>query len=432
MVFVIAACVFGAAVYSLRKGHLLWGLFLGLSGAYELCGPILASGIFGDEVVAAQSDLAGVTGEQTMRTFVVALSVFFLIAHVVYHVAFRALRLQNLEEARASRNFVEGNHFLLLFILVCGLISNYYKAGATRLQDYGIEGLNGGLPTTPAFSYGALMLVVLAIAFFSGILHRRRTFAALCLVGATPLMVELFISSRRQYFAPSVAAVLLIIYYTKEIKHKWLWVGTIASGALVFLGAQFWVRNAFLEGSSASGVFQQSIAPQLGEFVAIGTTSVTAWDRFVMGNLPISHGLHLAYNALNSVPFLHPGVLLWPAYGDQLGETARILAPWGGLSVLAEALWAFGILGIPILAVLAGILLAFAQRKLNQFVAREALFSLPSVYLISLVATLMLKYRSGISDMLQSTINFSLLYLFVAIGQSFIQGFLNRTTRQAA
>ena len=82
--------------------------------------------------------------------------------------------------------------------------------------------------------------------------------------------------------------------------------------------------------------------------------------------------------------------------------------------MLADSLMAMGLLGVIVLAVAMGMLC----RRAHEFTARVMRDGMPgdvySLYVLSVVSTLLLKYRSGVGDALQSFVSFSVLFWFVA------------------
>jgi hypothetical protein len=120
--------------------------------------------------------------------------------------------------------------------------------------------------------------------------------------------------------------------------------------------------------------------------------------------------LHWGFHLLNAFPFIKLGDLLFPAYSQQLYTTYTNVAPWGALSMVADAIIGFGWLGVPLLGIALGVLCRKAHEYLVIAMQRGMPGDAKSIYMLSLIAVLFLKYRSGIGDAIQAAVAFSILY----------------------
>src|SRR5438876_1588185 len=204
---------------------------------------------------------------------------------------------------------------------------------------------------------------------------------------------------------------MFVLY--SPVRFKALLVVGITGIVTVLFALQFALREEVQQGPTGFETQPLAfavVAPQLGEFMGIGSTSLHAWTSFVTDQTPVTNGVHWAFHALNTIPFLKLADTWFPQYSEDLYRTYGELAPWGGLSMLADALMAMGLLGVPVLAVALGVLC----RRAHEFTASAMRAGMPgdaySMYYLSLIATLLLKYRSGIGDAIQAAVAFSILY----------------------
>jgi len=109
--------------------------------------------------------------------------------------------------------------FLLFFLLILGVISIYTKSGLARVADYGfVNGINAR--QSPAIFYGRALLVVGAGLLLFALKEKKWKYAIIVLCCITPISYELFISGRRQSFAPSFMMIVMFIAYRKSMKYR--------------------------------------------------------------------------------------------------------------------------------------------------------------------------------------------------------------------
>jgi hypothetical protein len=302
-------------------------------------------------------------------------------------------------------------YYLIFFVFVCGVISVNANAGSVRLLDY--EGAD--LPTTPFFTYGNVLLATVMTVAVAFVAQRNWTGLSLIAVGIAPLVHELVITSKRQYFAPSVLVIILSVLYSRQIKAKFSIILVLMGAAITFFGVQYYLRVAFMEGEDVStqGLFDGTLVPQLGEFVAIGSTTLYAWGDYVLSGEPVTLGAHWTYHALNAVPYIRLGDILFPDYATDLFASYRAISPWGGLSILADSILGFGVAGLGAAAIVIGALIRYWHGLLHRYLANGIELSVRGVYVISMIATLCLKYRSGVGDIIQNVVQLTILYFFI-------------------
>ncbi len=391
-----------------KKRHYLFGIFVLLFGCYELPGPILFSGILGDDFVTAQRIFMSKADERSVTYYIYALSAFFVVLNGVYLSAVR-LRLirsaaPNLQLRNQSRIFTT----LILAIFLFGLVSVYVDAGAVRVLDY----LGESLSTSPLFSYGIILLASAVMVAYHHFSRRDWFVFILIVIALIPLLHEVFLTSRRQFFAPSIFSLLLIVLYDTRLRSRYLIITGLVMLSLLFFGIQFLVRSEVTDNVSTEGAFELFFAPQLGEFVAIGSIGFYTWVSVVMGSMSVSYGFHIMYQALNAFPFIKLGNILFPSYGADLISIVSQLSPFGGFSIVADALFSFGLLGLLYMAIFIGFTIAIFHKLLLRYLSNGFVPTVASVYVVSLTATVLLKYRSGFGDMFMAFLTYTLLYLF--------------------
>ena len=293
------------------------------------------------------------------------------------------------------------------FVCFCCLVAYLTNAGSERLKDY----IGEEAKVSPFYSYGTTLLTVMFIHLSSLYEKKKYLLIAAIFIAIYPLMYELFISSRRQFFAPIIGLILFSIVYRKRDKVSWMRVIILLMASLTLLGFQFLSRNIFTGNISESlSIFDATLAPQLSEFVGIGNTSLLAWEKYVVLMENISFGLQFAFYLINAIPYIKIGTFLFPDYMNVLSSSFLEIAPFGGLSVIAEAFFSFGIFGILPLGVLLGFLLAKADLVMSSRLQDGMPRDIGSIFKISLTCILLFKYRSGLSDALSFSVLYSMLF----------------------
>jgi|SRR5437762_1439229 len=413
LIIVTAASVLLAAVVALFHRHYIFAAAIALLGAYELLGPIILLVLEDPSTNPALTIFAEYSSEQDLEGFAQALLLFFALFVSAYLLGGRPPGRHVPTRLEFPRMSV-GLAIFPVVILAFGIVSVATGAGQTRLEDY--VGIESAAESSRFFAYGGLLLVA-CTGIVLNKLSARQIVAALAIVTCVaPLLVELFIAGRRQWFAPSALLMLMFMLYS-PVRFKALLAGGLTCVVAILFALQFALREEVQQGSTGfetQALAFAVLAPQLGEFVGIGSTSLHAWNSFVTGQTPVTNGVHWAFHALNTIPFLRLGDTWFPQYSADLYRMYNEIAPWGGLSMLADSLMAMGLLGVIVLAVAMGMLC----RRAHEFTARVMRDGMPgdvySLYVLSVVSTLLLKYRSGVGDALQSFVSFSVLFWFVA------------------
>src|SRR5690349_12149507 len=237
-----------ATVVYFHRGQHLMGVFLSLFSLYEFTGPVLYSGVFGEAVPRAQQIFSVRASDDAVSSFTWCLLAFLILVVISYELFSLFFLRYKIGQPYNGRSLGRGGdpekfYFLICTVLVFGVISAYTEAGEVRLLSYAGE----DLPVTPAFFYGGALLVsVMTVALFYWL--ERKWIALILIAGAVaPLAYEVFLSSRRQNFAPSALVVIFLILYSRKISSisKLFLTLTFVLGALVLFSFQFWVRAEY-------------------------------------------------------------------------------------------------------------------------------------------------------------------------------------------
>ena len=341
-------------VQCVRRGYYILAMVLILLFMYELVGPI-AIYFSATELLP----MAFISNEQleNIDSYVIAIAGLQSLTYL----SFLLFHTENNFYQKSSQRQYSPFALILLFVFVCGIVSSATQAGSVRLLDY----LGEDRAVTPLFSYGVVLLI--PITWYAIHFWKRRDFYKIITISIAvlPLCIEIFSTSRRQYFAPCLAAIFLTILYEKNVRGKWASAVLLLGGAAVLLGSQYLVREQFsVSATGINSLYESTVLPQLSEFAAIGNTSQVAWRMFVIESQPTTLGLHYFYYILNSIPYIKLGDIWYSDYRTYIFAIYRDMAPWGGLSMVADSLFSFGISGIVFLGVLFGFSTARAHRML--------------------------------------------------------------------
>jgi hypothetical protein len=347
--------------------------------------------------------------------YICLISTFLLSVILVYFIYMRNFNKYN---TISNSDYVMLPQRTFLFIvLLFGVVSVISKAGQSSLNDY--SGV--AVFTTPFFYYGIILLPAPVLSLYLSFSKKKYIMAAIIFLMILPLCHEIFISSRRQYFAPSIFAILL--YYLYSGKKTWLSIkGSLLVVFFVLLFAyQYAMRYQFVGDYAVTNPYELVLGPQLGEFLAIGETTYQAWRciNFTEMFAPTIGG-HWGYQLLNAVPFVKFGSYLFSDYNIFLSRIFSVISPWGGISIVADTLIAFGNVGVLIVPIFLGCLLGYCQVNLTRAFYHDSFISTHIVFTIVIGTAVLLKHRSGFVDMLQAIVYFYLLiYVITTIERFF-------------
>ena len=161
------------------------------------------------------------------------------------------------------------------------------------------------------------VLICFAVVLY---VRGQRLLAALMLVAALPLLHEIFLTGRRQFFLPALIVILMWRLYGSKKRLSWISLAGVVAVVLVFFGLQFSLRQSVTgdEVTIKESTLEGSLAPQLGEFVAGGAISLSSYP--VVEERGVTYGNQFAVTVLNAVPFAKLGNALFPAVKQQFVE----------------------------------------------------------------------------------------------------------------
>lgn len=309
---------------------------------------------------------------------------------------------------------------LALVIFAFGIVSVLHEEGLRRLDDY----LGGDYEGLQVFSYGIGLLPVLACFAVMLYMRGQKKFAAVMFVAALPLLHEIFLTSRRQFFLPALFVILMWRLYGANKRLSWISIAGVVAVVLVFFGLQFSLRERVTgaDVTISDSALAGAIAPQLGEFVAIGATSLSSYP--VVEKRGVTYGSQFVVTALNAVPFAKLGNALFPDEAQQFMDIARTVAPIGGLSMIAECYLSFGRVGVVLLGLLVAVLAGKLHLRLIDFYSRRQ-FSAMNILFVSVGCVLLGKYRSGISDAFLAFTSISILFLALYLLAMFLDAVIS-------
>lgn len=407
MIIFCIICSLLLLLYSIYKGVYILSIFLVIHSIYEFTAPL--SYFYFDDSDVEFSLISHYSDAFTQFFYLNLIFQLFVTYSFFYFYNKAKYNKYNIISIQES-NILFSN--ISLFIFICGIISFYYNAGDNLLLDY--SGLTGQV--TRFFYYGYSFLPTIALYMIINIRGKIKyynIFLALLLIA--PLCYEIFISSRRQWFAPIIGIYILYILYNKSIafRNKIIYVCSGVMISLLLLGAQFAMRSLHL-GSQANqeSLLDISSSSNLFEFFAVSATSFSAWDIFIVHSEPFTNGSQILFTIINSIPFIKLGDILFPSYSLYLKYIIKEVAPMGGFSVIAECLITFGYFGIPIFALLYGYVISKLHNSIF-YLFNSISLSYESIYFATISSIFIFKYRSGISDCILSIINFTILYYFI-------------------
>lgn len=401
------------------KRHYLFAIALGIIGFYELAESIFSE-IISLEIIRSgiPSYVAGFdTPDINALGITLGRAAFFLFTMASYFFTIRWSQ-RFTHPARYKKVPVYRFAFITLAVFAFGVISVYTGSGAKMVEIYSIGDTYGQGAYVPLFYYGTYLLVVLVVLGLSSFEKKHWAAMAILVMAAIPIMWEIIISGKRQFWMPSFFVILLYLLYSRRLKiNLKIWIPVLVAVIVLAMGLQFQLR-LIEQGAVIGDDFNSVILwPFLEEFFGNGRISRVAWNIYVEGNQSVQYGLQWLFIISNSFPYMKIGNLLWPQYKSEMDSIYLSVAPWGGLPMFADAIIAFGFFGIGLVGAVIGSLLAFAHRKIEYWFAQGINITGQSVYFISLISTLVLKYRSGVGDVLHTIISFSCMFgLFYALG----------------
>jgi oligosaccharide repeat unit polymerase len=400
-------------------------IFLCLVGLYELPLPILLSfpTAIGDDgiwtSIRAAMSLPEFNQDNTYRH-----QTILLLWAVSLFIGYR-LKYQNKSNEIIQQPEYVGTSAAITFlsvVFIIGLICAVGGAGKLRLADYANDfyssnAASGGVVTL--LGYGQMLLICATIAI-TAIINQlpkgKRLFTmVICLILLSPLLREIFLAGRRQYFAPSMLFLVLYLLHNHELKgRKYILFFTTVS-AIIVGTIQFTLRQITQGGGEVSlseiANSDISILYIFEEFIGVGAVSFNTVNS-------IPHELTIFFEnyfvgALKGIPFLHLDLIIPEATGWKPWNNYAVLSPFGAFSMLADAWLAAGYFGIILSGILAGYILRKTDDALAKCISSQgSQFTLYQIFSIGLFISLLSLYRKGIGDAFALTGGYIFVSLF--------------------
>jgi oligosaccharide repeat unit polymerase len=445
MVLFNALCLFwvflAAFLYRVRNYPGLF--FILLVGAYELPGPALFYwNLEIPAIEAAQFIYGEVANATTVFSHVLTLMFFlfsFTLGSIFDHLSGRrrtqAAFEQRLRHAKPGypkpslgADLKTLGVCLAITVFAFGIASVTQGEGWKRLDDY----LGGDYEGLRVFSYGIGLLPVVACLALVFHIRKSNSMTALLVFAALPLLYEVFLTSRRQFFLPVLIVIFMWQLYSPRKRISWLSLASMAGLVLVFFGFQYSLRERIMGDDTviSSSLLEGVLAPQAGEFVSVGATSLYSYP--LVESRGLTHGSQFVVTLANSVPFVKLGNRLFPSTARRFTDIASTVAPFGGLSMIAECYLSFGRTGVIVLGLLMAILAGRFHRTFISLFSKYR-FSATNVLLTSYGAVLLGKYRSGMSDAFLTFTSMSILFFTIYLVALFMNGavlFRSHNTRE--
>lgn len=417
------------AAYALRRQHYLLGTSVALFGMYELLGPLLYyydDGEFAQLMylynLVATDDLVNVHVELIATFLMFFLAGYLLLPLLIerifsWNFASTFFETHEIVEDRQFKRF----YILLVVLTIFGLISVSQGVGTQRLHDY----LGYEYNVTPFYSYGTLLLCGTAPLIVYAVRTRQIAKLLLIILAILPIASQIFISSRRQFFAPLILFFVFYLLYKRGSVKRFAWLGAFLVVSIIFLGLQVQMRILITGVDYTNTDTATAVAVQVAEFIAISST--TLYSIVYVDPAYFTNFLHfIVMGVSNVIPYLKLGDLLFPDYTQGIQRMFETVAPFGGLSVIAESYASAGYVGVGVVAMLSGAIFQYGHLAWRAYSGNEAFLSPRLIFFASLICILILKYRSGFTDAFLTSVNFGLLYTACVVPAMFAEGRMRR------
>lgn len=392
-----------------RKCYFSFAYLLVL-GIYDL-GTAAIYKYFGDEYYDLVIKLLPGISERLFSQFAVVMFFYILfigIGLIIGHSFHsRRLRLSRISILVSERD-ISITAAVILFLFGC--ISLAQGGGHERIEQYS-QGFEN-VVVTPFFFYGAILAPLVwfyLIKTFTEENYFRSTMIAFL---AIPNFIDLFQAGRRQAFIPLLLiGLFFLLRYDSIKKSTKVFIAFALTSFFVLLFAfQFSLRyeemNKLNGAVFSYGSFWELLFPLIGEFIGSGSTTLAAYSEYIYSSHSTPLGLEMFISSLvSTMPLVGSFVSNLLSGGTALADNAiSNIAPFGALTIAAEGIMYFGLFGLLIFGLLTGLALAFADELIVRSLSRRFCFSYFNITLISLLAVIFFKYRSGLIDSVGSSL----------------------------
>jgi hypothetical protein len=416
LTFVVFFGWLAAVLIFLRKGHYLFAIILALIVLYEYSESLTVQSILflRERVeipvyfsVFETTDIIDMSGIFYGRFLFISIIVLAYFVTIKLHKGYvKPINYQ--EQTMAPYNI------LICAVFIFGLLSIFDNSGTRMLQYYSSNDAYSSSLSVPFFFYGTFLLNFLAVLVIPCIERKNWGQLFIIVLASLPIISQIFIAGKRQFWVPEFMVIIIYLFYSQRNKiNLKIWLPAIVAIATIGMGVQFKLRlEEQGDISGGSDFFSLLFIPLIEELAGVAHVGQSTWDYFIEGNQPIQYGLHWLFVLSNSIPYFKLGNMLWPQYKNEIDGLYYTLAPYGAMPIFADAIIGFGLLGIGIAGATIGSLTAIAHRKLEMYFEQDFYLSGRSVFALSLICTLSLKYRSGIGDIINITCFLFCIYWF--------------------
>lgn len=341
----------------------------------------------------------------------------------------RRLRLSRVSFLVSERD-ISITAAVILFLFGC--ISLAQGGGHERIEQYSQGSEN--VVVTPFHFYGVILAPLVWFFLIKTFTEKNYYRSSLIAFLAIPNIIDLFQAGRRQMFVPLLFIGLLFLLRYDSIKKstKVFIALALTSFFVVLFAFQFSLRyeemNKLNGAEFSYGSFWELLFPLIGEFIGSGSTTLAAYSEYIYSNHSTPLGLEMFISSLvsSAVPLVGSFMSDLLSSGSALADNALSnIAPFGALTTAAQGIAYFGLFGLLIFGLITGLALAFADKFVIQFFSTRYCFSYFNIVVISLLAVIFFKYRSGLIDSIGTSIKMLSMAAFVYLCAIIFRAALN-------
>lgn len=320
-------------------------------------------------------------------------------------------------------------------IFLFGVVAFFGDAGAKRLNDY----IGYSEAVTPFYFYGIMLLPIAALMLWQIYEDDRFGLVLLGLIACSPIAYEIFVSSRRQFLLPiPVTLFLYWAYMGASFRQTIFRTIYLAVAISILFYVQYSARVLVQESQTFTlGGLSESLdigdglieifSPLIGEVVAVASITYAVFSTMTSAQVTI--GLQLVVTMLNSIPFLKIGDFIFPNYINSLLDSIVVFAPYGAFPLAAELMLSFGTSAFVFFGIVISIVLFLVEYSCVRI--RDSWSGL-GIILLPYFAILLVKYRGGLSDMIQFTTPYFVLCGMLLLIGMILNRFLPRTGKRTS
>lgn len=391
-------------------------IIIALVGFYELI-PLSVYKIgFQEHIELVSRVVPGLSPSIISRFSVyVILVIIVLYLGIVYEKKFIRLTLPHAQNMIIPKEYLAISSGLI--ILIFGMISLIQGGGEARIKQYAYE--FNAIEISSFHFYATLMAPITVFYALKNFQVGNKCILWFSLAALGPAITDFFIAGRRQMFAPLFCLGVFFLLGSKKLtnKKKIIILSSFVIIALIIFSIQFSLRYramGMVRGFEVElfAYATNFLSPQLHEFIGAGSTSLAAFrdtvsntQCFLLG--PDKYTSDLIWG----LPGLKKIFLIIGVQRPQIIFDFSNIAPFGALTLLAEALLYFGVYGSFAAFFIFGIIISIIERVFlfhfrSSFTNNSLLYDF---YVIALSVAIF-KYRSGSIDMFSAIVSVSILF----------------------